>query len=334
MKTVVYAAYLKNEEQLRKSSSGGMFTALSDVALRCGDAIICTIYNYKKNICEFKLLTTAEELDEARGSKYMQSYPNDIFNEARKWLLENPAKKLMFFGTGCQAAGFLNYIEIHNMRSRVLVVDLICHGVPSPAFWKQYITALKDKYAGELRAFSFKDKRNRWEHPTSVAYFGDKEVSIQQFRNMYSRRHLIRPSCYECHYCKTDRGTDLTIGDFWHIDERLGDFYNPMGNSVVLVHTEVGKNVFNRCTEYLEYQECSVEQCMQPNLKNPTARPEMRNLFWKEYKTKGLDYVNQKYGVKNMFNRARIKLDKIFGGGYKLTPAYLCGGQQYASICC
>lgn len=334
MKTIVYAAYLKDEERLKYSSSGGMFTALSDVALQFGYAIICSVYNYEKNISEFKLLTTAEERDEARGSKYMQSYLDDVFDEARKWLLENPSKKLMFFGTGCQAAGFLNYVEIHNMRNRIVAVDLVCHGVPSPAIWKQYITALTARYTVELRGFSFKDKRNGWEHPTSVACFGDEEVSIQQFRNMYSRRHIIRPSCYECQWCKTDRDTDLTIGDFWHIGERVSDFYNPMGNSVVLIHTEVGKEVFDCCTEYLEYQECSVEQCMQPNLKNPTARPEMRDLFWKEYKTKGLDYVTQKYGVKNMLNRVRIKLDKIFGGGYKLTPVYLCGGQQYASICC
>lgn len=315
MKTIVYAAYLKDEERLKYSSSGGMVTALSDVALRFDYAIVCSVYNYEKNICEFKLLTTAEERDEARGSKYMQSYPDDIFGEARKWLLENPTKKLMFFGTGCQTAGFLNYIEIHNMRSRVVAVDLICHGVPSPVIWKQYITALTDKYTETLREISFKDKRNGWEHPTSVAYFGDKEVSIQQFRNMYSRRHIIRPSCYECQWCKTDRDTDLTIGDFWHIGERVSDFYNPMGNSVVLLHTEVGKEVFDYCTEYLEYQECSVKQCMQPNLKNPTARPEMRDLFWKEYKTKGLEYVTQKYGVKNMLNRVRIKLDNIRGGG-------------------
>lgn len=315
MKTVVYAAYLKNEEQLKKSSSGGMFTAFSNLALQCGYAIICTVYNYEKNICEFKILTTAKERDEARGSKYMQSYPNDIFNEARKWLLENPMKKLIFFGTGCQAAGFLNYIEIHNMRSRVVVIDLVCHGVPSPIIWKQYIMSLTDKYTEGFGGFSFKDKRNGWEHPTSVAYFGNKEVSIQQFRNMYSRRHIIRPSCYECNYCKTDRDTDLTIGDFWNINKTVSDFYNPMGNSVVLVHTEVGKDVFNRCTEYLEYQECSVEQCMQPNLKNPTSRPEMRNLFWKEYNTKGLDYVAHKYGVINKLNRVKIKLDKIFRGG-------------------
>ena len=102
METIVYAARVKDKELLKRSSSGGAFTALSDVFLENGDAVVCAVYNYTSHDCEYRLVLTKKERDEALGSKYVQSIPGKIFREAEKWLRDNPGRRLLFVGTGCR----------------------------------------------------------------------------------------------------------------------------------------------------------------------------------------------------------------------------------------
>ena len=129
--TLFFGGRLKDRKALYMSSSGGIFTALSDVILDREGAIACSTYNYEMYQQEFRLLTTSEERDKARGSKYVQSVPGNIFKEAEQWLKTNIGRELLFVGTGCQAAGFRSYAESKGFRDHVIIVDLICHGVPT-----------------------------------------------------------------------------------------------------------------------------------------------------------------------------------------------------------
>lgn len=128
--TVVYAGRVKDKDTLIKSSSGGAFTAISDYFLSNGDAIVCAVYNYDTHVAEFQLITTEAERDVARGSKYMQSKPGNVYKNAASWLKANPDKRLLFVGMGCQAEGFRQFSEVAGIRDRVWVVDIICHGSP------------------------------------------------------------------------------------------------------------------------------------------------------------------------------------------------------------
>jgi len=140
--TTVYAARVKDRELLERSSSGGAFTAISDVFLESGNAIVCAIYNYDSNQTEFCLVTDKEARDRSIGSKYMQSIPGNIYKTASQWLKDNPEKKLMFVGMGCQADGFRKFAETMRIRDQVVIVDIICHGSPSPKLWKEYADVL------------------------------------------------------------------------------------------------------------------------------------------------------------------------------------------------
>ena len=125
----VYAARLKNEDELMRSSSGGVFTALLDSMLSKGNAIVCAIYNYDSHQVEYRLCNDRDIGVKARGSKYIQSVPGDIFETSEKWLRANPKKKLLFIGMGCQAAGFRSYISMKGLLDRTYIVDIICMGV-------------------------------------------------------------------------------------------------------------------------------------------------------------------------------------------------------------
>lgn len=110
--TIVYAGRLKDKSALMSSSSGGAFTALSDFFLKNGNAVVAAIYNYENHTAEFQMIFDKVQRDKAKGSKYMQSKPGDIYREAYRWLMENPEKELLFIGMGCQADGFRKFSEI------------------------------------------------------------------------------------------------------------------------------------------------------------------------------------------------------------------------------
>lgn len=312
MQTKVYAARLKNRTELEKSSSGGMFTAVSDLFLDAGNAVLCSVYDYNEKRTTFSIITDRETRNAARGSKYMQSYPKDIMREGEKWLNENPGKELLFIGTGCQANGFRRFAEARGLRDRVTIVDIICHGAPSPLIWKDYANRIEDMYSSPITYITFKDKRNGWLNPRSFVKVDGKEVSIQLYRNLFSRRSIIRPSCFECPYCRIERETDITIGDFWHIEEKIPDFYDPMGNSVVLVHTDTGMELFERLKYSVDWIRSGKEACWQQNLQRPTFRPKDRELFWKDYKKRGIEYVIKLYGEKTAEAKIRRKVKMMF----------------------
>ncbi len=307
--TVVYAARVKNSETLKKSSSGGAFTAISDVFLENGDAVACTVYNYQTNQAEFRIITTKEERSAARGSKYMQSITGDIFRQAEKWLSDNPSKKLLFVGMGCQAAGFQKFAEIKGFRNRVTIVDIICHGVPSPVLWKKYAEMLEQK--GRLTDLTFKDKRNGWNNPTAVAKVNGKEVSLSDYVRIFYNKCALRPSCHKCPYTTTQRTTDITIGDYWHIEDKLPQFFNPMGNSLILIHTDKGKSLFELVKDRMDYCISNTKDCLQVNLERPTEMSPYRKAFWNDYHSHGIVYTVNKYGKASCLSRLKKKLKKI-----------------------
>lgn len=83
---------------------------------------------------------------------------------------------------------------------------------------------------------------------------------------MFYNRCALRPSCYECPYATTERKTDMTIGDFWHIEETIPDFYDPDGNSLFLIHTNRGEELFEKIQGDLDYRLSNTTQCWQANL--------------------------------------------------------------------
>lgn len=313
--TIVYAGRIKDRSVLLKSSSGGAFTALSDYFLNKADMVIAAVYNYDRHTTEFQMIRSKEERDFAVGSKYMQSKPGNIFREAYRWLMENPDKRLLFIGMGCQADGFRKYAEMKNIRNMVYIVDIICHGSPSPKLWREYASSL-EKRKGKITYLTFKDKRNGWKTPTAFVKISGKEVEIGEYVRIFYNRCALRPACHECSYAAIDRKVDLTIGDFWHIEETIPEFYEPDGNSLFLIHTERGKQLFNEIKSELDYELSDTKSCWQNSLEAPTPVSNHRQEFWNDYQEKGIEFIMKKYGRVSMKNKLVNKITKIIGGGY------------------
>lgn len=291
----VYAGRLKDHEQLLRSSSGGAFTAISDLFFKEGGAVICSTYDYEAHREYFALMTDPADRDQARGSKYVQSSPGNIFKEAENWLKEHTDHPLLFVGVGCQAAGMISYAKAKGFRDRVTVVDIICHGAMSPGLWKDYMDLLESKH-GKAEFITFKDKRNGWKAPVAAATAGGREVSLKDYVHIFYSRMALRPSCHKCPWAAVDRGSDLTIGDFWGIEKALPSFYSEEGVSLFLIHTEKGQLLFERAKEAMITAESNREDCLQPNLVRPTPVSDKRQLFWRDYEKRGIRYIVRRYG--------------------------------------
>lgn len=315
--TVVYAGRIKNKTLLINSSSGGAFTSLSEYFLENNDAVIASIYNYETHTTEFQLILDKNQREEAKGSKYMQSKPGKIFEKSYEWLMENPEKKLLFVGMGCQAEGFRKFSELKGIRDRVYIVDIICHGSPSPKLWREYAKRLEKKNKGKITYLTFKDKRNGWKSPTAYVKINGKEILIKDYVRIFYNRCALRPSCHECPYATTERKTDLTIGDFWHIEETIPEFYDENGNSLFLIHTNRGKQLFNKIKSDLDYKISDIKQCWQRNLEKPTPKSEQRDVFWNDYNKEGVNFIMKKYGTVSITTKVKNRFLKIIGGGAK-----------------
>lgn len=178
--TIVYAGRIKDKSALMSSSSGGAFTALSDFFLKNDNAVVAAIYNYENHMTEFQMILDEKQRERAKGSKYMQSKPGYIYREAYRWLMENPKKELLFVGMGCQSDGFRKFTEIKGIRDRVYIVDIICHGSPSPKLWKEYAESIQRK-DGKITYLTFKDKRNGWKSPTAYVKVNGAEKPIKDY---------------------------------------------------------------------------------------------------------------------------------------------------------
>lgn len=202
------------------------------------------------------------------------------------------------------------------IRDRVYIVDIICHGSPSPKLWREYAESIQKK-DGRITYLTFKDKRNGWKSPTAYVKVNGSERPLKDYVRVFYNQCALRPSCYECHYATTERKTDMTIGDFWHIEETIPDFYDPNGNSLFLIHTDRGEELFEKVRDNLDYRLSNTAQCWQANLEAPTQKSEQRDVFWNDYQKKGIDFVIKKYGTVPMKTKVKNKLLKILRGGVR-----------------
>ena len=302
---LVYAIKNKSSQVLSRCSSGGAFSAFSDLFLDEGYALLATGYNYNTNRAEMRMIHTKEERDACIGSIYMQSVPLDTWKDAIHWLKDREDRKLAFFGMGCQGAAFSNFAGMKGVRDRVVIVDIICHGVPSPMIWGEYLKLVSD--GKKVSDINMRDKKTGWNNTCATAKFDGREVSIMGWRRLYSSKTLLRDSCTTCPYTTIYRSSDITIGDFWHIEERMPDFYDEKGVSLILIHTDTGIHVFDQIKDKVEWRESNTKDCMQLNLRTPTQHSVNRRIFWKDYRKYGIAYVLKNYGSNRFLAKVKRK---------------------------
>ena len=302
-----FAAKNRDEAIRAASRSGGVFTELArDVLQRRGAVYGCALGD--GFTARHVRATSVSELVALRESKYVQSDLAGIWS-----LLESDLKAgspVLFSGTPCQVAAVRSFVKAKGLPDEgLLYVDLVCHGVPSPAVWQKFLRESAERWGGDVEAASFRDKgRFGWKaHQETVLVKGTPHSSRTFARLFYS--HLIlRPSCFECPYKSLERQGDVTLADFWGIDEAIPGFNDNMGVSLVLTSSQKGSEAFDRAKPRLEYREVPVESCLQPALLAPFAMPGNRDEFWGDFPTRSIWWLERRYAARPLWKRVLIKI--------------------------
>lgn len=290
----VYAVRHKNIHEIETSRSGAAFIAISDYVLEQGGVVYGVGYTDHFRVVH-KRATTKDERNEFKGSKYVQSDLRDIFPLVKQDLKQG--LMVLFSGTPCQTAGLASYIG-KRLREKLILVDIICHGVPSPYIWKDYLNYLEKKQGAKIQEVNFRDKlKFGWASHYESYKFPQRIEVKTDFTYLFYSHIMLRDSCGKCYYANTVRPSDITIGDFWGWEKTDTQFnQDNKGCSLVLINTVQGDYILNLIKQDLNIIPAQLKNSLQPNLQYPSVIHPKRKKFELDYQKKGFEYVLKKYG--------------------------------------
>lgn len=317
----VYAAINPNEEIRMQSSSGGIFTMLAEVILAEGGVVFGACFDHNWEV-RHDYVENKQELSKFRGSKYVQSRIGESFKQAKVFL--NQGRKVLFSGTSCQIAGLKLFLR--KEYENLITIDVVCHGVPSPKIWRDYIEFItrpqgvdgKNTVLYSLKAkpvitgVSFRDKTNGWkkfgfELRGKVAY-GDKNSVLNSDtnqsqillhesvnQNLYMQGFInnlfIRPSCFHCPSKEGRCNSDFSLADFWAIKLYAKQLDDDKGVTLLYVHSKKALQLLYKINANLV--ELDKDKDLNIAFSKATKEKYPIDDFWKRYSLRGLDSIRE-----------------------------------------
>lgn len=287
-----YACTHLNCDVISTSQSGGAFYGLAEVVLNKRGIVYGAAFDTDNKVSHLKV-ENVEDLWKLQGSKYVQSDIGSIFQEIGKYLLSK--NKVLFSGTSCQVAGLNLYLNSKNISQDDLITcDFICHGVPSPIVFKEYIAFLEKKYKAKINHPNLRDKKMKdWKTPIESYKDSNDNIHTETLWNeLFYSDMILRISCGNCKFNKEYYVSDITIGDFWGGEKYIDDFSNyPNGISVVLAHTIKGNKLIKEGKFNLQ----EIQNYDQKNLNISTTISHQSDNFWRTYYEKGFEFALKRF---------------------------------------
>lgn len=305
----VFAVKHKNESIRLESRSGGVFTALSNQIFKADGVVYGCVLNNNIEAVHIRA-TSTDDRDKMRGSKYVQSRLGETYREIKQDL--NQGKNVLFSGTSCQVAGLKAYLRKEN--EKLLCVDVLCHGVPSPYLLKKYLEWQKKRCQHTIQSIDFRNKKDYgwFDHVESLFIENGDRIDSKIYRNLFYGLNGLRPSCYECQFKSINHPGDITLGDYWGIDKAVPGFNDNKGVSLVFINSEKGNRFFMSSKDELNWIETKIEEYMlQKPLVEPYREPSSRREFWKDLYSKPFQYIAKKYGGYGFINTVKGVIGKM-----------------------
>lgn len=292
-------AFINNDEQTRyNSSSGGFFSAIAEIILRRGGKVFGAKYDDDFNVVH-SFIDKGEDLEQFRGSKYTQSSINQTFIECKKNL--DSGVEVLFSGTPCQIVGLKAFLR--KDYENLIAIDFICHGVPSPLLWRKYVEYREKQSGAKVTRTSSRRKNDGWKKYSMWFAFANHIEYCQDFTKdpymqMFLKDICLRPSCYDCKFKTIDRQSDITMADFWGIQNEYPELDDDKGVSFVIVHSDKGKALFD------SVENCSKEPVpleaglkYNPSMVRSVVMPNAREFFFKDLEKLNFEKMIKKYVV-------------------------------------
>lgn len=293
-----YASWITSKTKRYKCASGGIGTMLSEYVIGYKKGVVFGTKFDKCWVPQTTFASTLEELEAFKGSKYVQSIvSNDTFKQIKEFL--NSGRYVLYIATPCQIAGLLSYLN--RDYEKLVTVDLICHGVCPPSYFKAEIDYLRQMH-------SFKDIddirfRYNGRYTFRLTLWKGKKVLYKP--NMYSQYYTcgffkgvtMRENCYTCNYARPERISDITIGDFIGLGKKKPFRYTVSNVSSVFINTAKGNSFYDELSSSeLSKELMNIERDFEerldygPSLRYPFERHKLNSKF-KEF------YLNYGYVI-------------------------------------
>lgn len=303
-----YYALKQNETIRKRSSSGGAFRTLAYQMIEDGGIVVASEMGSDWK-ASHSIAKTVESVEKQGKTFYVQGNAFSRFKEVEAAL--SVGTKVLFVGTPCQISGLNHYLK--EEYTNLLTCDILCHGVPSPKMFKVFIDYLKSK--GNLQELKQRDKEIGWKGYCVSAVIDGKKYKntgwLKGYGVMFSHALINRTSCYQCQYASYNRPSDITIGDYWGIENHHKELKDKLGVSLVLVNTEKGQAFFEKATSGTEKYELQQNETAQNSLKHPKKQPMRRIGCMKEME---MSYASaaKKYGEWNLKGYVKETIRRLF----------------------
>ena len=285
-----FGGYTKDSKTRFESTSGGAFSAI--VEAFCDKDYVIFGAEAKGLLVFHSYITDKSQLGKFRKSKYSQSIIGGNYKKVRKFLAED--KKVLFSGTPCQIAGlyaYLNSVNFHE-TNKLLTVEVVCEGVPSPLYVRKMDDALEAKYGARIESLDYRytgksffgngkwdfeamktvisrgGSSGKWDFQVMRVQLMNKNVLIKDrwfnpFWSIWLNHLMSRPSCYECPFAEQGRTADITLGDLWGVHLYCPELYGKNGGSSLAVgNTEKGIEVLKAAEDYMYGHELKFEDAL------------------------------------------------------------------------
>lgn len=312
-----YAVNNKNNEIRKNSSSGGAFNLIANYILDNDGVVFGASFNSQWQV-EHIEINNKENLIKLQTSKYTQSIIGKTYKKAKQYLDEG--RLVLFTGTPCQVEGLQTYLQ--KDYNNLYTQDIICHGVPSPKVWRKYLE-FREKQDGQPPVrINFRQKDEGWNLYSLLLKYNSSEYKMNHSDDLFYKAFLqnacLRDSCYNCSFKKWDRFSDITIGDFWGMDNIAPEMNDNKGTSLVIINSEKGKKIFDNVKLNSVYQEVDINEAIKGNpsfvksvKKNKNTDNFFENLDYIEFNKLVKKYVPNKNIFVRVIYKVKNKIRKI-----------------------
>ena len=321
----VCAAMAKDDTLRLSSSSGGVFSLLAKDVLAKGGVVFGAAFDHDDWHVYHRFVDNEADLQELRGSKYVQSDAGDCYNQVKDLL--KAGRPVMFTGTPCQIAGLVKVLEANptTPTEKLLLVDVVCHAVPSPLAWEKYLekrlaSVYNDGKGGlrDIRRISYRRKDCGWKRYAMSLTFANDMAYLACFNQDPFMRGFLselynRPSCHNCPCKNLKSGSDLTIADYWGVASKLPEMDDDKGTSLVLVNTEKGASAFASVGDMMRLKSSDFNHAVVGNsaIVRPTTPHRNRNRFFHRVTKSDFDSLVNRMLQPSLKSRIRALVGRL-----------------------
>ncbi|MBR2708600.1 MAG: Coenzyme F420 hydrogenase/dehydrogenase, beta subunit C-terminal domain [Bacilli bacterium] len=309
-KVYAYACYNKNIDERLKSSSGGIFILFAKEIIKKNGVVFGASFDKKFNVVH-SYVEKIEELGTLMTSKYTQSIIGNAYSKVKYFLKKG--RYVLFTGTPCQIEGLYSFLK--KDYEKLYTQDIICHGVPSPKVWRKYLDYQKSFYKDSIKNISFRDKSSGWKlYRIKILFksnFYSEVHSDDLYMQVFLKNVCLRDSCYNCQFKKKYRKSDVTLADYWGVDNVHPEMNDDNGISLLIINSDKGKELFNSVKGDMCYLETDFNKAIKYNsaMLNSVNHCKKEKIFFDKLDVIRFDKLIKKCVPKRSF--LRIMIDKL-----------------------